>query len=60
MINETGNRGESGSSKNVTYTYTIPDSPIELDDTVNETWFEWDGTRRIMVISIRLKWKIIG
>jgi len=43
MIDETTNRGESGSSKNVTYTYTIPDSPIKLDDTVNETWFEWTG-----------------
>ena len=43
MIDETGNRGESGSSKNVTYTYTMPKTPIKLDDTVNETWFEWTG-----------------
>ena len=42
MIDETTNQGDEN-TKNVTYTYTIPKTPIKLDDTVNETWFEWTG-----------------
>jgi hypothetical protein len=43
MIEESENRGSGTSPENVTYTYTIPKTPIPLDDTVSENWFEWTG-----------------
>ena len=42
MIEESENKG-SGKNPNFVHTYNIPKTPITLDDTVSETWFEWTG-----------------
>ena len=43
MIEESENRGSDKYSENVTYTYTIPDTAIKVDDTVSGGWSTWTG-----------------
>ena len=44
MIEESENRGSDKYSENVTYTYTIPDTAIKVDDTVSGGWSTWTGS----------------